>query len=92
MRREAGAGDINLGVVCVDVYAETVKLDEMMGVGVVREKKGPKGQVLGFPSLENELVLLTTLLTTNMQAFPEPATSSDTLQTPVGHPTTQLNS
>lgn len=75
--REAGDDNTNLGVVCADVYAETMKLDETMGCGYAQ-----RGQDLGFPLVGSELVLPTTLLTPNIQSFPTPTTkffhSSDT--------------
>lgn len=39
----AGDGNINLGVVCADVYAETMKLDETMGCGNDQRREGAEG-------------------------------------------------
>lgn len=43
-------------------------------MGMVREERELKGQVLEFPVLGGELVLLTNLLTPSMQGFPTPTT------------------
>lgn len=42
-RGEAGDDNINLGAVCADVYAETMKLDETMGCGYAQRREGAEG-------------------------------------------------
>lgn len=42
-RGEAGDDNINLGVVCADVYTETMKLDKTMGCGFGQRREGAAG-------------------------------------------------
>lgn len=62
-------------------------------MGMVREERELKGQVLGFPLLGGKLVLLTTLLTdTKYASFSHINNQFSTLQTPTECPTIQLDS